>query len=191
MHSPAGPSPRGPASQAHHIGGRAHAGELGQRQDLDASRRIDTNLGNPAPQAAPAQGDAHDRADRQPVGAAVGVPSSGNAVVERLVETDNIGQHPNDQHLRGTLNPLRNSLRGRCRLLRPHDRVGVGGLGRFLQSRGRAAGGGRCGLLGWLLEGELALGAGAQRPRADFRSSRRSVLSHVNSPSRQGRPKWP
>ena len=50
---------------------------------------------------------------------------------------------------------------------------------------------GGSGVLGGLLGPEEALGFGAQRPRADFRSSRRSVLSQLNSPSRPGRPKWP
>ena len=124
----------------------------------------------------PPRVEAHDRANCEPLSPPVGVPALGNRVVERLVEADHIGQNPHSQRRTCASGRLRRSPGGRSLGLRSLDLVVLAG---------------RCGLGGWLLEGELALRAGAQRPRADFRSARRSVLSQANSPSRAGRPKWP
>ena len=149
-----GPAPRSPVSQAHNIGRWTHASKFRQRLELDVRRRIDVHVCDPAPLRATAQGDAHDRAHLQPCSATVGMPGIGNGVVERPRSySHHIGQHAHDHLRRSALEPLRRAL---C---------------------------GRCGLGGWLLEGEPTLTSGAQRPRADFRSAKRSVLSQLNSSS--------
>lgn len=175
MRGTAGPAPGSPAGQAQDVRWRTHAGEPLQRPKLHTCRRIDTDLDDPAPEMPAAEGEAHYRADREPSGPAVAVPGRGHRVVEQLVETDHIRQDPHRQRRAGA-----------CR--RRHSPGGRSQQPRFL---GRIMAAGRCRPGGWLLEREPALRLGAQKPRADFMSARRSVLSQLNSPSRAGRPKWP